>query len=487
MNKGCSKAKIFRLSGVAFLLGIVLSYFFSFKILPFILIGGIFYFLFVKTKFKSISFVILIIFIILSFIFGFLRYKIVLNSLLAKPDLSSFSNTSFKVISSYPLEQSQKLIIQPQVQFSQFKGGIVYLDLKPDYFKGDYLKIKKGQIVNLDEPFYSDGLLVYFEIKKPEVEKIAAKSIFNQAFLFREKLKSIFNYYLKEPQASLLNSLVFGRKGNLNKEIEEKINLAGLSHLVAVSGLHLVLLIKIISEFLKFFPLTKIIKFFILILFLLFFSLLAGLTPSVLRALVMALLVIFAELNFRIYEPFNSFLFTLCLMTYLNPLSLFYDLGFELSFLATFGIICFNPLLREQKLFKNLKLPNFLKSFEDTFFASLSSLIFVYPWIIFKTGQIIALVMLSNLLIVPIISWVLIFAFLLIICHFFYLPSLVLGWFLNLILSYILKVVDFISSFKIFVFWINPKIRPIFLLSYLFLFFYYFKLKKEVLFLEKNE
>jgi len=487
MNQGCSKAKIFRLSGVAFLLGIVLSYFFSFKILPFIFIGGIFYFSFVTTKFKSISFVILIIFIILSFIFGFLRYKIVLNSFLRKPDLSSFSNITFKVISSFPLEQSQKLIIQPKVQFNQFKAGVAYLDLKPDYFKGDYLKIQSGEIVNLDEPFYSDGLLVYFEVKNPAVEKIATKSIFNQAFLLREKIKSIFNYYLKEPQASLLNSLVFGRKGNLNKEIEEKINLAGLSHLVAVSGLHLVLLIKIISEFLRFFPLTKIIKFLILILFLLFFSLLASFTPSVSRALIMALLVIFAELNFRIYEPFNSFLFTLCLMTYLNPLALFYDFGFQLSFLATFGIICFNPLFREQKLFKDLKLPNFLESFEDTFLASLSSLVLVYPWIIFKTGQIIGLVMLSNLLVVPIISYVLIFALFLIIFHFSYLSSLVLGWFLNLILSYILKVVNFISSLKIFVFWINPKIRPIFLLSYIFLFIFYIKLKKGILFLEKNE
>jgi len=482
MIKSYSKARIFRQSGVAFLLGIVFSYFFTFKI--FLLIFPFFVFFYLLKR-KTIPILVFLL-IFLSFFVGFLRFKSACR--LLNFNLSNFNiskENTFYIVFSEEAENYQKIIIKPP-DFS-FKGGIIYTDLRPKYYKGEVIRVEKGKFEKIAKPYYTSGLFITFKFLNPQIEKIKSGNFYTKFAILKEKIKNIFNYYLKEPQASLLNSLVFGRKGNLEKEIEEKLNLSGLSHLVAVSGLHLVLLTKIIIDFLNNFSLKRIIKYFILFFLLLVFAFLADFTPSISRALIMATLLIFAELNFRIYHPLNSLILTLIIMVYLNPFVLFYDFGFELSFLATLGIITFSPLLGKWQFFEKEIFKKQLKIFKDTFVTTSSSLILVYPLIVLKTGKITLLSLISNLLVVPLISYILIFALILIFVSFLTLPSLVIAFILNGFLSYLLLVSSFFSSLKPFIVFIPYKLKWLFVIFYFLIAFYYVKLKKEKLFLDKND
>lgn len=477
MNKSYSKAKIFRFCGVAFLFGIILSHFFSLKIL--FLIPGLFFILLKKRIPFLVSF-----FVIFSLIFGFLRYKEALSSLNYPFAIEQLNKVSFRVVLSEEFENYQKLTVK--VWGSKIAlGGVIYTDLKPTYFKGEIIQIEKGKGEKIEKPYYANGLFIVFKVSYPLILKIQTNNFLVFTSFLKNKIKNIFNVYLKEPQASLLTSLVFGRKGNLDEALEEKLTLSGLSHLVAVSGLHLVILTEIIVNFLNNFSLNRFLRATILFSLLLFFAFLSGFTPSITRALIMALLLIFAELNFRIYHPLNALIFTALVMTFFNPFILIYDIGFELSFLATLGIILLMPIFRTTSCFTQESF-KFFRNFKEAFFTSLSALIFVYPWLIFKTGSVSLIALLSNTLVVPFIPYILILSLFLIIFNFLYFPALFLGWLLNFCLAYLLLVSEIFSSLKLFIVSFPLKIRPLFLLFYIFLIFYYLKYRKEQLFIKEN-
>lgn len=478
MNKSYSKAKILRLSGVAFLLGIIFGFFLKYKFLIFLVI---FLCIFLRRKFPP-----LVVFIfILSLIIGFLRYNWALEKTHFKIAEEKLIEYPLVVVLSEEFDSYQKLTVKPK-GIKNFQGGIIYTDLKPTYLKGEVIKINKGKITIINTPYYQNGLFICFKVSYSEIIKINSNSFSVLASLLKNKIKNIFDRYLKKSQADLLSSLVFGRKGNLNKELEEELNLSGLSHLVAVSGLHLLILTQIIVNFLDRFSLQRFIKAIILLFLLSFFAYLVGFTPSIVRALLMAIILIFADLNFRIYHPLNALIFTALIMTFLNPFILIYDLGFQLSFLATLGIIIFLPVFRQNQLFNTLKVNSFLNNFKEAFLTSLSALILVYPWLIFKIGRISALALLTNMLVVPLVPYILILALGLIIVSPLYLLALFVGWFLNILLSYILVISNIFSSFRLFIISFPPFFRMTSLSFYILVFFYYLKYKKEQLFLNKN-
>jgi len=164
-----------------------------------------------------------------------------------------------------------------------------------------------------------------------------------------EKLSIFFNSFQKE----FLMSLFFGARNHLSYPLKEKIQKVGLSHIVAVSGFHLSFLNKGLSFlFYELFALNKYLNFFLIIIFDFLFVLCSNFSPSVIRSFSMAFLVLLASLNYRFYYPTNALIFTLCLMIFLNP-EIFFDIGFQLSFLATFSLLYFYPLLEKLVILKD--------------------------------------------------------------------------------------------------------------------------------------
>lgn len=283
------------------------------------------------------------------------------------------------------------------------------------------------------------------------------KFLFHSFLWLRQKINFALAKILPEPQLSLMKSLFFGGKNNLPYDLKQQIRRVGLSHLVAVSGLHLTIVSQIISSILNACLIGGIFNFFISLLFILGFVVMADFSSSVIRASIMAIILLLSKLFHRVYRSSYALILAVLIMVSLKPQILADDFSFQLSVLATLGIIYVYPLFQ-----KNNQL-NFLK---ESFLLSISALIFVWPWIVYKTQMFSLVAPLSNLLVVPLIPVIMIMGFFVAGAAFIFFPLAFWGGFcLNILLSYVLKVITFLSRWPLAeVFW--PQINWFFILVY---------------------
>jgi competence protein ComEC len=165
-----------------------------------------------------------------------------------------------------------------------------------------------------------------------------------------------------------------------------------------------------------------------------------GAPASAIRAAIMGILYLTAQYFGRISSGERPVVFAATLMLFFNPLLLRYDVGFQLSFLAILGIVYFYQFFFE-------KFKKFPKLIKESLASTLSAQIFTFPILIYNFGQISLISPLSNVLILPILPAITILGF---IFSFFGIIFKPIGYFLSfpcwLLLSYLLKVVDFCSK-----------------------------------------
>ncbi|NMB92315.1 MAG: ComEC/Rec2 family competence protein [Parcubacteria group bacterium] len=262
------------------------------------------------------------------------------------------------------------------------------------------------------------------------------KYFINFFLWLKQKINFALGRVLPEPQLSLIKSLLFGGKDNLPRDLKDKIRRVGLSHLVAVSGLHLTIVSQIITTILNACLISGFLNFFISCCFIFGFVVMADFSSSIIRASIMAFLLLLSQLFHRQYRSSYALIFAILIMAAINPQIIKNDLGFQLSVLATLGIIYIFPLFKKKRA---------LNVWQESFFLSLSALIFVLPWIIYKTQMLSWITPLSNILVVPIIPYIMILCFLVVFSGFIFPISFFLGFCLNLVLTYVLKVIVILS------------------------------------------
>src|SRR5690606_19411811 len=155
-----------------------------------------------------------------------------------------------------------------------------------------------------------------------------------------------------EKTQGFIQALLFGIKTNLNDEIQQQFKDFGILHVLAVSGMHVVLLFSTISYVLRKLRLSKNLITIILIIFLLIFSLMAGFSGSVVRAALMCLMTIIGTLTGRRIHTINLLVGSMLLILLFDPNYLF-DVGFQLSYLAVFAIVFCYPVVQHYFTFKN--------------------------------------------------------------------------------------------------------------------------------------
>ena len=188
--------------------------------------------------------------------------------------------------------------------------------------------------------------------------------------------------------------------------MKESFRYLGLSHIVAVSGYNITILVLAVSTLLGFFAVSRRASFWIASVFLALFALLTGGSASVVRASVMGFLVILAQHASRMYSARIAIALAGTLMLFQNPFLLRYDAGFVLSFLATAGLLVFYPLLEERAK----HLPK-LGPVKEVVLQTLSAQAFVLPVLIFAFGSVPLLFLVSNMLVLPAIPPTMFFAF----------------------------------------------------------------------------
>jgi competence protein ComEC len=166
------------------------------------------------------------------------------------------------------------------------------------------------------------------------------------ALLFgvRQKITFIFQNALPQHHASLLLGIVFGIKGDFPTSYYENLKQAGVLHVIAASGMNVAMVASFLSAiFGKFLKRQYGLALTIVGIFV--YALFSGLEPSIVRASIMGTLVFLSQMLGRQRLSWYLLLLTACGMLFFYPY-LLQDAGFQLSFMATAGILGFSQILK---------------------------------------------------------------------------------------------------------------------------------------------
>ncbi len=267
---------------------------------------------------------------------------------------------------------------------------------------------------------------------------------------FREKLIANLDQLKFGPdEIGVFQALILGQKRDISEQLYKNYAAAGAIHILAISGLHVGILLLLLNFLLK--PLEKVklgrfIKPVTLILMLWSFAFITGLSPSVVRAVCMfSFLAVGMQLR-RKTSSMNSLFLSLFFLLLLNPYYLF-QVGFQLSYLAVFSIIIFQPVI--YNLFTpKLKLIDYFWKLTS---VSLAAQFGVLPLSIFYFHQFPGLFLISNLVVLPFLGLILILGILVIILSSFnILPGLIESIF-QLILHTLNQFINRIADLDTFV------------------------------------
>lgn len=270
-----------------------------------------------------------------------------------------------------------------------------------EHFQGGMLKVnadiedigEKKNFYSFDYKKYNENKGIFKNVKVNDIKKFEEnKGIISKIKIWRISLGNKIHKEISFDKSGYIEALIFGDKAYLEKDEIINYKNLGTSHLLAISGLHLGVLISLIYFILLRLRFSVEIIEKIVFLVIPFYMLISGFSPSVLRAGGMIMLyIIFRKKDMTKLE---ALLTTFILMLFINPLFIF-DIGFELSFLITFCLLMSDDFLSGSK---NI----FTSGFKISLVSSLASLpILVMNFYTFSYISII-----SNIFLVPIFSLV---------------------------------------------------------------------------------
>lgn len=253
---------------------------------------------------------------------------------------------------------------------------------------------------------------------------------------------TIINQLLPEPHAGLLAGILYGTKASLNPELKEALIRSGTLHIVALSGMNITILTSLTATtLLRLFSrrITSVLTIIIIIGFVLF----VGISPSVVRAAIMGCLALLSTTLGRQRQAL-FFLFLAGGMMVVFDLSYLTDVSFQLSFLATLGLILFSKKENQPQNSHKFSLISFIK---DDLHTTLAAQVFTIPIFFFQFHRLSLLSPLANILIGWMIAPLTIVGLVLSILGMIWYPlAIPLSWIAWVFLEYLLNVVFFISS-----------------------------------------
>ncbi len=363
--------------------------------------------------------------------------------------------------------KAKALVSFPQVKNLHYGESIRFSAQveKPLPFSGD-----GGRVFGYPKYLQKDGIFYLMRARQVQVVGQSRKGVIYFLYTLKDRLLGQMKKILPQESYALLAGVLLGEKTALGTYREEQFRDTGMMHIVVLSGYNVSLVVLAVMFFLRPFPL--IFRSLVSILFIVLFALAVGAGPTVVRASLMAIFLVFGRVFGREYRIERGLLIAAFFMVIYNPLILAFDISFQLSFLATYALIVLPPLI--EPYFKWF--PNFL-FMRDSLVATLSAQLFIAPLILYRMGSFSIVSPLVNMLVLFMVPLVMLFGFLMVIFSFL-IPALVLPFvaLTNLGLSYILMVVEFfaqvpyasiqISSFSLLV------MIFVYLLIFIFVFFH---------------
>ncbi|MFA6405527.1 MAG: ComEC/Rec2 family competence protein [Candidatus Paceibacterota bacterium] len=401
---------------VTFILGIVFEYFlglgWSIGVLT-TLISLVLFFYFKKEEFP-IGKIILIVGI--GFGLGVLRMSFFANS----PDQELFKLIDQKIYFEATVSEEPDVrddSTRYTVNLVDYKSSVLLVaDRFPEFNYGD--KIKVSGRLDLPKNFTSDNGTEFdyvsflakdkinFLIYDPNIEQIEGYGG-NKIVASLYALKNIFikniSAVVPEPNSSFLSGVIFGTKQSLGEALLNDFKKVGLIHMVVLSGYNITIIaigVFYVTAFLN----RRNLSFILSIIFIVLFATMVGWGATVVRAVIMALIAILARFLGRPADALRWLFIAGLLMLIWNPLILFYDPSFQLSFMATLGLILFSQFIfnfiSERKLAKYIPTKFGLR---EIVASTLAVQFFVLPLLIKMSGFVSLISFLINPIVLPLV------------------------------------------------------------------------------------
>ena len=307
-----------------------------------------------------------------------------------------------------------------------------------------YETLERGDIVNLivykqyEVAYFNENGIPYTyytnnnigaSISTSELEVIGHKNIIRYTLL--QRIRNNLRLGLNNQNGEMIYSAMFGDKSNLTNDLYDSYKLAGVAHLLAVSGLHVGLVVSIIYWILKKLHIKNWGRVLIVATLLFCYAYLCNFSYSILRASIMALVLIISSLFYSEYDLLSSISLAGTIILFMEPTALF-DVGALLSFGCVIGIAMLYPIIK--KYLKYIPIKEWIIDAFSISSATLISTLFIMDYY-FQGVQVISLI--SNILIIPIFSILFTISFIITIISLIIPFASYLLFFVNPLLEYL--------------------------------------------------
>ncbi|MGC9968899.1 MAG: ComEC/Rec2 family competence protein [Minisyncoccia bacterium] len=375
---------------------------------------------------------------------GALYYHLYFHIEDAKTNLPFGQKGVFSVTISDEPQPSEKFLMLTADAEPPFAGTVeIFAPPESDFQYGELIRVA-GTVNPPDMP---GGNAIIFT---PKITVLAE----HRGFWLREWMINIklailqkFREALPEDQAALLGGIAFGSKVSFKQELKDAMALSGTTHLVAVSGYNITIVIVAASDlFRRFF--SRRTTFIAAVIALLLFMFMVGAQASAVRAAIMGFLALVAREIGEEFSMRNAIVFTAAFMALLDPGILTGNLSFILSFLSLAGIVYLGPPLK--KLLRYGNDDGGLFDWKESATTTLSAQLAVMPVLINSFGRFSCMAILANIFILATVPLTMFFGLLLALFGFasHYLAFFA-GKLVGLMLAYQLFIIRFFAALAI--------------------------------------
>lgn len=367
---------------------------------------------------------ILISIFILAFSFGIFRFSMVdvPNPVVFESQVGQKATFSGEIIDEPSIkENNQQLTIEVRDGGKEKTKILLSTGQDTDYKYGDEINFEgvlrkpenfitdQGKEFDYVNYLRKDGILYVMSYPKIEIASRGnGNAIKSTLFSIKEKFLEKMNFAIPgNPESLLMGGLILGEKSSFGEELRQNFINTGTIHIVALSGYNVTIVAEWIMKLFAQLPfVSKNFGIGIGILAIFLFIIMTGGSTTAIRAGIMATLALVARATGRNYDVARALVLAAVGMVLLNPFTLAYDVSFELSFLATIAVIFLAP--RVEKYFMWVT-----KRFElrDIVSVTVAAYIFVFPFILYKMGNLSLVALPANVLILPFIPFTMMLGF----------------------------------------------------------------------------
>lgn len=314
--------------------------------------------------------------------------------------------------------------------------------------QGEYKKANKQRNYGgYDEEKYLKTLKIIGKVKTNQIEVISKKQL-NPILQFANSInltiRDKIDLTLEKEKASILKSLLLGDTSNIEEEVKENFQIANISHILAVSGMHINYMIIGVQLLLKK-AIGKRKTRIVTIIILIGYSFITGFSPSIIRAVVMGTLTIGAGIVYRKSDIWNAIAISLLGILLYNPFSIL-KVGLQLSYLGTIGMILFHQtFLRILNIKEPKKKSVLFEKLKETIAVSLAAQVTILPVMLYHFNIFGSYFLITNLLVSLVIGPILILGFFCIFISFIYFPMTPI---LAMLLKIGLEILNLIARFS---------------------------------------